>query len=149
MHPLANKSAFRCAAIRESALQAVGHNRVIYNEDAWPWIIILLPNVPSGLEINLTHTRTKISFYKAWLVCLLLLLLFFPCNFLLTEYQMKELESQQFSISNFWWIYTFWDVFIRLLLFLQNVCLSLCVWHKICGRARVKTDGWSCVEFYI
>ena len=39
----------------------------------------------------------------------------------------KVLVSCKFSISGFRWIYTFWDVLNTIWLFLENVCLSVCL----------------------
>ena len=41
--------------------------------------------------------------------------------------QKKVLVSCKFSISGFRGIYTFWDVLNTIWLFLENVCLSVCV----------------------
>ena len=52
--------------------------------------------------------------------------IFFPFYFLLYK-KKKVLVSCKFSISGFRWIYTFWHVLNTIWLFLENVCLSMCL----------------------
>ena len=79
------------------------------------------------------HIGNKLSFpspspTKSWAHYFLLDLII-ENAFLLYMYKRKTLESQKFSISGFWWIYTFWDVLNTIGLFLANVCalLKFCV----------------------
>ena len=73
----------------------------------------------------------------------------------------KVLVSSKFSISSFWWIYTFWDALITIWLFLENVCLSVrlsvclpvfvhvCMWQKFCGKYSSRTKAQNFVKLYI
>ena len=83
----------------------------------------------------------------------------FQSYYFLLYKKKKVLVSCKFSISCFWWIYTFWDVLNTCWLFLENVCLSVCVsvnlcvcvcvWQKFCGKCSSRTSARNFMKLYI
>ena len=76
-----------------------------------------------------------------------------------THKSVKNRKSKTFHYSNtffyirrkYWnrrrfWCYTFWDVLDTLS---DTKCLSVCMWHKFCGRCRAKTNWRNFMKFYI
>ena len=50
------------------------------------------------------------------------------CSFYFFLYkQKKELVSCKFSTSSFWWTYTFWYALNTIWLYLENICMYMCV----------------------
>ena len=66
--------------------------------------------------------------------------------FLLYKWK-KALVSWKFSISSFWWIYTFKDVLNPIWHFLENVGLSTCAWYEFCGRSSSTTYEQNSMKF--
>ena len=63
----------------------------------------------------------------------------------------------RFPISDFWWIYTFWDVKSeqdftvsgKCLSVYLYLCVSVCVWQKFCDKCSSRTNEENFMKFYI